>query len=189
MFSKKIILGSSSPRRKELIESLGLDCEVRKIDVDEVYPPTLKANEVPEYLSKIKAEPLKETIKEGEVLLTSDTVVILDDEILGKPTDKEDAFRIIKSLSGYTHEVVSGVCLYDLNHQVSFSVTTKVGFKELTKEEIEYYIDKYQPYDKAGAYGIQEWIGMIGVETLEGSFYNVMGLPVDKVWEVLQREF
>ncbi len=189
MFSKKIILGSASPRRKQLIEQLGMRCEIRKKEVDEVFPVDLSHYDVPEYLSKLKAEPLKEFIQDGEVLLTSDTVVIHNNQILEKPKDFEAAVQMLEQLSDSTNEVVTGVYLYSPKREKSFSVKTKVFFKKLTREEIEYYVTKYEPYDKAGAYGIQEWIGMIGVEKIEGCFYNVMGLPMNELWHVLNEEF
>ncbi|WP_107038623.1 Maf family nucleotide pyrophosphatase [Brumimicrobium mesophilum] len=189
MFTKKIILGSASPRRKQLVEQLDIECEIRKKEVDEVFPDTLSHYDVPEYLSKLKAEPLKKSIKKDEVLLTSDTVVIHKNQILEKPKDFQDAVQMLEKLSNSTNEVVTGVHLFNPNYEKSFSVRTKVFFKELTEEEIEYYVNKYEPYDKAGAYGIQEWIGMIGVEKIEGCFYNVMGLPVNELWKVLNEEF
>lgn len=189
MFSKKIILGSSSPRRKQLIEQVGIRCEIRKKEVDEVFPSELSHDAVPEYLAKLKAQPLKSTIHNDEVLLTSDTVVLHDCKILEKPQDHQHAVEMLKQLSGEINEVVTGVYLYDIHKEKSFSVRTKVFFKNLTQEEIEYYVSHYKPFDKAGAYGIQEWIGMIGVEKIEGCFYNVMGLPMHRLWEVLNEEF
>jgi septum formation protein len=189
MFSKKIILGSASPRRKQLVEQLGLDCEIRKKEVDEVFPCELSYYDVPAYLSKLKAEPLKASIKEDEVLLTSDTVVIHNNHILEKPKKFADAVQMLEQLSDSLNEVVTGVYLYNPSHEKSFSVRTKVFFKKLTSEEIEYYVNTCKPYDKAGAYGIQEWIGMIGVEKIEGCFYNVMGLPVNELWKKLNAEF
>lgn len=189
MFSKKLVLGSSSPRRKQLIEGLGVDCEIRKKEVDESFPRSLNHYDVPEYLARLKAEPLKVSIKSDEVLLTSDTVVIFNNEILHKPKDREGAIEMLQRLSNDVNEVVTGVFLYHPHHEKSFSVKTKVFFDKFTKEEIEYYVDTYKPYDKAGAYGIQEWIGMIGVRKIEGCFYNVMGLPVNRVWKILNKEF
>lgn len=189
MFSKKIILGSASPRRKQLIEALGFDVEIRKKEVAEDYPSSIDNYDVPVYLSKLKAVPLKETIVENQVLITSDTVVIQNQQILGKPENREQAIQMLKLLSGDVNDVVSGVNIFSLENEKSFSVTTKVYFKELTTEEIEYYVDTYKPFDKAGAYGIQEWIGMVGVDRIEGDFYNVMGLPVSRLWEVLTNEF
>ncbi|PWH86198.1 Maf family nucleotide pyrophosphatase [Brumimicrobium oceani] len=189
MFLKKIILGSASPRRKQLVEGLDLKCEIRKKEVDEIFPDTLSHYDVPEYLSKLKAEPLKASVLGDEVLLTSDTVVIHKNQILEKPKDFSDAVQMLEKLSNSVNEVVTGVYLYNSTNEISFSVRTKVFFKKLTTEEIEYYVTKYEPYDKAGAYGIQEWIGMVGVEKIEGCFYNVMGLPVNELWKVLNDEF
>lgn len=187
MFSKKIILGSASPRRKQLVEQLGFAVEIRKKEVDESYPASIKQHDVPEYLSRMKAEPLKNAITEVEVLLTSDTVVIFNDEILGKPENREEAIHMLQAMSGKMNEVVTGVYLFNPKFEKSFSVSTKVYFKPFTKEEVEYYVDTYKPFDKAGAYGIQEWIGMIGVRKIEGDFYNVMGLPVNRLWEELNQ--
>lgn len=189
MFSKKIIIGSSSPRRKQLVEQLGLNCEIRKKEVEEIFPSEMSHYAVPEYLSQLKAEPLKARIQKDEVLLTSDTVVIHNNQILEKPQDHQSAVEMLERLSGNVNEVVTGVYLYSANHERTFSVRTKVFFKVLTPEEIEYYVSNYKPFDKAGAYGIQEWIGMIGVEKIEGCFYNVMGLPVNELWKVLNEEF
>lgn len=189
MFNKKIVLGSSSPRRIELIKNLGFICEVRKKEVEEIHPADMEAEKIPEYLSELKAQPLKKAIQENEVLLTSDTVVVLNDRILEKAENAKEAKQMLMDLSGTTHEVITGVYLYNPEKQISFSVKTKVFFKELTFAEIDYYIKHFQPFDKAGAYGIQEWIGQIGVQKIEGCFYNVMGLPVNKVWETLHKEF
>ncbi len=189
MFSKKIILGSSSPRRKQLIQDLGLDCEIRKKEVEESFPQSMNHYDVPSYLAQLKAESLKSTIQEDEVLLTSDTVVVFNNEILHKPKNREEAMEALNNLSNTVNEVVTGVFLYQPKHEATFSVKTKVVFNALTDDEIAYYVNNYQPFDKAGAYGIQEWIGMIGVRKIEGCFYNVMGLPVSKVWETLNNEF
>lgn len=185
MFEGKIVLGSASPRRKQLVEGLGLLCEVRKKSVDEHYPEDLDVYKVPEYLAELKSKPLVAELLEKEVLLTSDTVVIKDGSILHKPKDADDARQMLKNLSGSMNEVVTGVCLTSVNHKTVFSSITKVYFSELREEDINYYVEKYQPFDKAGAYGIQEWIGQIGVQRIEGCFYNVMGLPVHQVWEHL----
>lgn len=189
MFDKKIILGSASPRRKQLLEQLDVECEVRKKEVAENYPPDLTPHEVPVYLAELKAQPLIPTLGKEEVLLTSDTVVILEDEVLEKPANRDAAFEMLSRLSGTMNEVVTGVYLGSPVDSTRFYVSTRVYFKQLEKEEIEYYIDHFRPYDKAGAYGIQEWIGQIGVERISGCFYNVMGLPVQKVWEVLNERF
>ena len=185
MFNGKLILGSASPRRRELIEGLGLDCEVRIESVEENYPVDLNIYKVPEYLAQIKAQPLLEGIKEDEVLLTSDTVVIMNNDILHKPKDEQNAYEMLKALSGQMNEVVTGVSLISNETKVVFSSITKVFFSTLRDEDINYYIERYKPFDKAGGYGIQEWIGQIGVERIEGCFYNVMGLPIHQVWEHL----
>ena len=185
----KIILGSKSPRRQALIKELGFPFEVRTKEVDETYPDSILAVEVAPYLAKIKAQPLIDTLQENEILLTSDTVVVFEDEILGKPKDKDEAFRMVQRLSGNQHEVITGVNLVSKKKEVNFSTSTKVFFSRLTEEQINYYIERYQPFDKAGSYGIQEWIGMIGIEKIEGCFYNVMGLPVHDVYEKINNIF
>ena len=180
----KIILSSNSPRRKELLAGLDLDYEVRVVDgIDESYPHDLPASEIPVYISMKKAAAY--TIAEGELVLTADTVVVLGDEVLGKPKDETDAKRMLRELSGKTHQVITGVCLTTTSKQQAFAVTTDVTFKTLTDEEIDYYVTQYKPLDKAGAYGIQEWIGYIGVTSLNGSYFNVMGLPVQRIYEAL----
>lgn len=201
----KIILASNSPRRKELLAGLDVPFEVKVIKgIDESYPETLDAYDTAQYIAAKKADAyrgLLEESKQGEeplLILTADTVVIApagneqnDQEgkgiILGKPKDAEDAHRMLRMLSGKTHHVVTGVCLTTREDQRAFSVVTEVTFKELTDQEIDYYISHYQPFDKAGAYGIQEWIGYIGCTGLQGSYYNVMGLPVQRIYEELQK--
>ncbi|WP_308559103.1 Maf family nucleotide pyrophosphatase [uncultured Porphyromonas sp.] len=181
------ILGSQSPRRKELLATLGHPFEIRTIEGhSEAYPDTLPLEEVPLYLSQLKAEQLLPTLQADELLITADTVVLLDGQILGKPHDLDDARRMLHRLSGRQHEVVSGVSLSTIDWQISFSSHTLVTFAPLTDSEIDHYVARYQPLDKAGAYGIQEWIGYIGVSHIEGSFYNVMGLPVHRLYRVLQ---
>ena len=188
MFRGTIVLGSASPRRKQLVEALGLPCEVRIKSIVEDYPDELDVYKVPEFLAELKSRPLIEDLSKSEVLLTSDTVVIMDGEILHKPKDAEEAKMMLTSLSDNMNEVVTGVCLTSKKNKVVFSSITKVYFAKLLPEDIDYYIDRYQPFDKAGAYGIQEWIGQIGVKSIEGCFYNVMGLPVQKVWDKLNNE-
>lgn len=181
------ILGSQSPRRKELLATLGHPFEIRTIEGhSEAYPDTLPLEEVPLYLSQLKAEQLLPTLQADELLITADTVVLLDGQILGKPHDLDDARRMLHRLSGRQHKVVSGVSLSTIDWQISFSSHTLVTFAQLTDSEIDHYVARYQPLDKAGAYGIQEWIGYIGVSHIEGSFYNVMGLPVHRLYRVLQ---
>ena len=178
-----IILASNSPRRRELLAGLGFDFDVKVLpDIAESYPDTLPAIQIAEYIAKEKAEAYRKVIQANELIITADTVVIADDEVMGKPQDATDAHRMLRKLSGRAHQVVTGVCLTTKQEQRSFSVTTQVTFKQLSDEEIFYYIEHYRPYDKAGAYGIQEWIGYIGVTGLEGSYFNVMGLPVQRIY-------
>lgn len=184
----KIILASNSPRRKELLGGLGVDFEVKVMKgVDEAYPDTLPAKDVAEYISREKASVYD--VADDELVITADTVVIVGDDILGKPKDADDAHRMLREISGRTHQVVTGVCLTTAKEQRSFSVVTDVTFKQLSDEEIDFYIRNHRPYDKAGAYGIQEWIGYIGVTGLNGSYYNVMGFPVQRVYEELTGHF
>ena len=184
----KIILASNSPRRKELLGGLGVDFVVRVMKgVDEAYPDTLPAKDVAEYISREKASVYD--VADDELLITADTVVIVGDDILGKPKDADDAHRMLREISGRTHQVVTGVCLTTAKEQRSFSVVTDVTFKQLSDEEIDFYIRNHRPYDKAGAYGIQEWIGYIGVTGMNGSYYNVMGFPVQRVYDELTGHF
>ena len=187
MNSYKIILASNSPRRKELLSGLDLQFEVRVLqDIDESYPQELPTQEIAEYISKKKAAAYVKTMADDELVITADTVVILGNEVMGKPKDENDAKRMLGELSGRTHQVATGVTLSTRQRQVSFSVVTDVTFKQLTDDEIGYYVSHYQPYDKAGAYGIQEWIGYVGVTALNGSYFNVMGLPVQRIYEALK---
>ena len=179
----KLILASASPRRQELLKEAGFTFEVRLKNIEESYPEELKGEEVAEYLASLKAKAFEQEINADELIITADTVVRLEDKVLGKPKDREDAINILKLLSGKKHIVTTGVCLHSIAATESFSVHTEVYFKELSTEEIEYYVDNYKPYDKAGAYGIQEWIGYVGIEKINGSFYNVMGLPIQKLYE------
>ena len=181
-----IVLASNSPRRKELMSGLGVDYVVKTLpDVDESYPDTLQGEEIPAYISREKAEAYQSMIEPDELLITADTIVWMNGEVLGKPKDREDAIRMLRKLSGASHQVITGVCLTTKGWQNSFTVTTDVTFAVLSEEEIVYYVDKYSPMDKAGAYGVQEWIGFIGVESISGSHYNVMGLPVQKLYREL----
>lgn len=182
-----IILGSQSPRRKELLANLGLEFTQRSLDADESYPKDLRSKEVAEYLSRKKAAAGLATLQKNEMLITSDTTVVLGKKILNKASNEKEAAQMLRELSAKKHKVISGVCLSTKEKAISFSVTTKVYFKKLSKEEIEYYIANYQPFDKAGAYGIQEWIGMIGVKKIKGSYYNVMGLPLKELYEELRK--
>jgi len=183
----KLILASNSPRRKELLAGLGLPFEVRVLQgIDESYPDSLPVSEVALYIAGKKADAYRAVVKADELIITADTVVIVGDEILGKPVDEADAVRMLRLLSGRTHQVTTGVCLLTATSEHRFAVTTDVTFKSLSDEEINYYVDTYKPFDKAGAYGIQEWIGYVGVTCLHGSYYNVMGLPVQRIYEVLR---
>lgn len=183
---KKLVLASNSPRRRELLAGLGIPFEVRILNgIEESYPSSMPVSEVALYIAGLKAEAYRSKMASDEIIITADTVVIVDDEILGKPVDKADADRMLRLLSGRTHQVMTGVCLVAEGWEKRFSVTTDVTFKILSDEEINYYITTYKPFDKAGAYGIQEWIGYIGVTALKGSYYNVMGLPVQRIYEAL----
>ena len=183
----KLILASASPRRQQLMKDAGFTFEVRLKNVEEKYPQELHLENVPEYLSKVKASAFREELKADEVLITADTVVCIHDRILGKPVDRKEAISMLRELSGNRHLVVTGVSVTTRTEQLSFSSRTDVFFKHLSNEEIIFYVDTYKPFDKAGAYGIQEWIGYIGIERIEGSFYNVMGLPIQKLYETLRK--
>lgn len=184
----RIVLGSNSPRRRELLAGLDLDFEVQTIPgIDESYPETLPAKEIPVYIAKKKAEAYLSTMPDDELLITADTIVWTYEEVLGKPKDQEDAIEMLRKLSGRVHEVITGVCLTSKAKSVSFSAVSSVHFAPLEEEEIVYYVDKYHPFDKAGSYGIQEWIGYVAVEAIEGSFYNVMGLPVRLLYQELKK--
>ena len=181
-----IVLASNSPRRRDLLAGLGIEFEVRVLPgIDESYPDSLPAHEIPLYIAAEKAEANRKEMRQGDLVITADTVVVCDGKALGKPADAAEARAMLELLSGKTHQVVTGVCLMSPERQRTFAVTTDVTFKELTADETEYYIQTYRPYDKAGAYGIQEWIGYIGVTGISGSFFNVMGLPVQRVYSEL----
>ena len=183
-----IILASNSPRRKELLAGIDVNFDVRVIrDIDESYPASLPTKDIAEYISRKKAAVYRQQMAADELIITADTIVVLDSEVMGKPHDEADASRMLHELSGRTHQVITGVTLTTIDRQRSFSVETDVTFKSLTDEEINYYIQHYKPYDKAGAYGIQEWIGHIGVTALKGSYFNVMGLPVQRIYEALRQ--
>lgn len=184
---KRLILASNSPRRKELLAGLGLEFEVRVMKgIDESYPDDLVGEDIPKYISMQKAKAYIPTLAPDEVLITSDTIVYIDGKVLGKPRDADDAHDMLRLLSGRTHEVITGVTIVESGREPRcFATTTLVTFKQLTDDEINYYITNYRPFDKAGAYGIQEWIGYIGVTSIEGSYFNVMGLPVQRVYESL----
>ena len=181
-----IILASGSPRRQQFFKDLGLDFEIRLKEVDEVYPKRLYKYEISDYLAQLKALPHKATLTDNDILITSDTIVWHNEEALGKPKDKEEAIAMLKSQSGKMHEVISSVCFTTAKLDKTINHITKVYFKELTDEEIDYYVTNFKPYDKAGAYGIQEWIGHIGIKKIEGSYFNVVGLPVYEVYRTLE---
>lgn len=183
-----IILASQSPRRRELLAGLGIPFEVRVLpDVSESYPADLPVNQTAEYIATEKAEVYRTLMADNDLVITADTVVICGQEVLGKPHDAADACRMLRLLSGCTHQVITGVCMMTRNYVTHFSVCTDVTFKALDEDEISYYVENYRPMDKAGAYGIQEWIGYIGVTGLQGSYFNVMGLPVQRIYEELKR--
>lgn len=185
--SHKIILASASPRRQQLLSDLDIPFTVLVIkDIDESYPSDLPVEDVAAFLSKKKSENYLENLKDNTIVITADTVVINDGQVLGKPKDKTEAIAILKSLSGKTHQVITGVTLSSREKNHTFSAITDVKFSALDDDEIHYYIDNYEPYDKAGAYGIQEWIGYVGVEHIQGSYFNVMGLPVHQVYQALK---
>ncbi len=180
-------MASNSPRRKELLAGLGITYEVRTLpDVDESYPDTLQGADIPLYISREKANAYRALLKPGELMITADTIVWLDGQVLGKPRDREEAIQMLRHLSGNTHEVFTGVSLTTTAWRRSFSSQTAVTFTTLTEEEIAWYVDRFQPLDKAGAYGVQEWIGFIGVTHIAGSYYNIMGLPVQRLYRELQ---
>lgn len=184
----RIVLASQSPRRRQLLEQAGLPFVVRAREVDESYPDDMPAHEVPVYLAQKKAAAMHEFLEHpDDILLTADSVVILDGTIYGKPTDADDARNILSQLSGRTHQVITGVCLTTAETTVAFGDLTLVTFATISAEEIEHYIHQYQPYDKAGAYAIQEWIGLCKIEKIEGTYANVMGLPVQRVWQALEQ--
>lgn len=184
----KIILASGSPRRRELLEGLGLSFTVKCIDgIDESYPESLPAEETALFIAKKKSEAYKGLTDSGHLIITADTVVVCNDMVMGKPSNKNEAQKMLNMLSGKTHQVITGVALATKEKTVSFSVSTDVRFTTLDKKEIEYYVDKYRPLDKAGAYGIQEWIGYVGVEYISGSYYNVMGLPIQRLYQELKK--
>lgn len=189
MSNFKLVLGSKSPRRQALIQELGFPVEIRIKEVEENYPDDLPSEKVPEFLAKLKAVPLKDSLADDEILVTSDTIVLLEGDVIGKPKNAADAKEMLARLSGKTHIVISGVCLTSNQKQCAFSSQTKVFFDELSKEEINHYVDTFQPIDKAGSYGIQEWIGYIGVSKIDGCFYNVMGLPLHDLYWKLKSEF
>lgn len=184
----KVILASNSPRRKELLGGLGINFEVRTLnDIDESYPDTLKGEDIPMYISGKKAEAYKQGMADDEMIITADTIVYDHEQVLGKPKDRGEAIRMLRELSGHAHEVITGVSIVTKEKTTQFASTSKVTFAELTDKEIAYYVDTYKPYDKAGAYGIQEWIGYVAVTRIEGSYFNVMGLPIQRLYTELKQ--
>ena len=184
----KVILASNSPRRKELLGGLGIDFEVRTLsDIDESYPDTLKGEDIPMFISKKKAEAYKQGMADDDMIITADTIVYDNGHVLGKPKDRAEAIQMLRELSGHSHEVITGVSIVTKEKTVQFASTSKVTFATLSNEEISYYVDHYKPFDKAGAYGIQEWIGYVAVTRIEGSYFNVMGLPIQRLYTELQQ--
>jgi len=182
-----LILASKSPRRKQILEEAGFQFTVRTKEVEETYPSSLEVHEVAKFLAQKKAIAFENDIQNSEVIITADTTVVLDDSILGKAPNEEAAFEMLERLSGRSHLVISGVCLFSLEKNVSFSQTTEVYLKDLAAEEIKYYVKNYEPFDKAGAYGIQEWLGMTAVTKIVGDYYNVVGLPIQRVYDELTK--
>jgi len=183
----KIILASNSPRRQQLLHEMGISFEVRVKPVDEIFPENLSNEEVAIFLCELKANAfVEDEFKDDELLITADTIVCLGDEILNKPNDRTHAIEMLTKLSGKKHEVITGVCLRSKEKMKSFSVSTNVYFRELSMNEIEYYVDGFHPFDKAGSYGIQEWIGFVGITKIEGSYFNVVGFPTEKIFEALK---
>ncbi len=182
----KVLLASNSPRREELLRGIDIDFEVKVLpDIDESYPDNIPSEEIAEFVAIKKAKPYAASLHEDELLLTADTIVLLEDTVLGKPANKKEAKQMLRQLSGKTHRVITGVCLTSTKKQTSFSATSDVEFGKLTDQEIEYYVERYSPMDKAGAYGVQEWIGYVAVKHIEGSYYNIMGLPIQRVYREL----
>ncbi len=181
-----IILASGSPRRQQFFLDLNLKFEIRLKEIEEIYPDHLTAAEIPNFLAELKASAFKDELKYNDLLITSDTIVWLNNKALGKPADYDHAFAMLRAMSGDVHDVITSVCFMTNSDSTIVSETTKVYFNELTDKEIDYYITNFEPYDKAGAYGIQDWIGLIAVQKIEGSYANVMGMPVDKVYNYLK---
>ncbi|UNY97812.1 Maf-like protein [Zhouia spongiae] len=181
-----LILASGSPRRQKFFKDLGLDFEIRLKPVEEICPDRLRYSDIPDFLAQLKAIPFKETLSENDILITSDTIVWHNNQALGKPKTKQEAFEMLQSLSGNAHEVITSICLTTNKIQKTVNSITKVFFNELTEEEIRFYIQNYKPFDKAGAYGIQEWIGLVGIKKIEGSYFNVVGLPVHLLYKTLK---
>ena len=184
---KRVILASQSPRRKQLLEQAGIPFEVKVVDTAETFPADMHIPDVPVHIARQKSAAVAALCSSEDIIITADTVVVLDDMIIGKPKDRDDAIKILSALSGRTHRVITGVVITHNGKEESFSKETEVHFKPLTNAQITYYIDEYKPYDKAGAYAIQEWIGVVGIRSINGDFYNVMGLPVSRVIRELNK--
>ena len=183
-FSKhRIILASGSPRRQQFLKELDIDFEIRLKDIEEIYPKHLKAEEITNFLAKLKASAFEADLEKNDILITSDTIVWLNNKALGKPKDYDDAFEMLSEMSGTTHKVITSVCLKTTNKEIVFFEETLVTFTKLSADEIKYYLDNYKPFDKAGSYGIQEWIGLVAIEKIEGSYANVVGLPTHRLYE------
>ncbi|NLP58298.1 Maf-like protein [Lutibacter sp. B1] len=183
--NKQIILASSSPRRQELLKGMDIDFLIKLKNVEENYPSNLKEEEITNFLANLKANAFENDLNENELLITADTIVWHNNKALEKPKNKKQAIEMLTNLSGTSHKVISSVCIKNTKHQKTFFDVTNVYFKNFTKNEIEYYVTNYKPFDKAGAYGIQEWLGFIGVTKIEGSYFNVMGLPIHKLYDEL----
>ena len=184
----KVVLASNSPRRKELLSGLGIEYQIKTLpDIDESYPKGLDGMEIPAYIARSKAEAYHSLMADDELIITADTIVWLNGEVMGKPVDEEDACRMLRALSGQTHQVITGVCLTTQDSQKAFATVTDVTFCPLSEEEISFYVEHYRPMDKAGSYGIQEWIGFVGVESISGSYFNVMGLPIQRLYTELKK--
>lgn len=183
-----IILASNSPRRKELLSGLNIPYEIKTLpDIDESYPDNLTGEDIAIYIAKEKANAYLDQLDENTLLITADTIVLLDGKVYGKPSDETDAKQMLRDLSGKTHQVITGVCITTKNKQVSFGVSSEVRFSKLDNDEIEYYVSNYKPFDKAGAYGVQEWIGYVAVEYISGSYFNIMGLPIQRLYRELKK--
>ncbi len=184
-----LILGSNSPRRKKIIEEMGFKVNIIPANIDETIKEEISLEKIPVFLANEKSKALKNLIKQNDILITADTIVIFENKILNKPKNKVDAIKTLSNLSSKTHKVITGVCIRTIKNIKSFSCSTKVTFEKITDEEINYYIQKYEPFDKAGSYGIQEWIGLIGIKKIEGSYSNVVGLPSSRLYQELKMLF
>lgn len=182
-----LILGSQSPRRKELFAGINIPFSVEVREIDETFPDKMNPLDVPGFLAALKSTPFRKDFKQEDLLITADTIVFIDGQVLGKPLDYEHAFEMLRILSGKKHVVITGVCITSVNKQITFSDHTDVWFKNLSDDEIDYYLTHYEPYDKAGSYGVQEWIGYVAIDRIEGSYFNVMGLPIQRLYEELLR--